>query len=116
MNFIKTILNKAKDATVQLAAKFIINKYKLDKLGTMTSLNIDSDKRQIFIALDLHGEQTPIELTIHYQVVSPTCLEIREVQSSRTWIATLVNEMIPSEKKRVEVPTALITALSKMIH
>lgn len=116
MSLFKFIANKGKDVALQLVAAWIVNKYHLNKLGQMTALRLDSDKQEIFIALDLHGEQTPIELTIQYRVLSPTQIEIADVQSSRAWIATLANEMVPAEKKRITVPEAVTTALSKLIR
>jgi hypothetical protein len=120
--FLKHFVNKTKDAILQVTARkfilpWIINKYHLKQLGNMTTLRLDCEKQEILIALDLHGEQDPIELTIRYQVLSPTCIEIKDVRSSRNWIATLVNEVLPAEQKRIEqVPTAVTTLLSKVIH
>ena len=114
--FLKHIANKAKDVALQLVAAWIVNRYHLKKLGQMTKLQLDSDKGEIFIALDLHGEQTPIELTIHYRVLSPTEIEIANVHSSREWIATLANDMIPANQKRITVPETVTKALSKFIH
>lgn len=113
--FLKHIANKAKDVALQFVAAWIVNKYHLKKLGQMTKLQLDSDKQEIFITLDLHGEQSPVELTIHYRLLSSTMIEITDVRSSREWIATLVNEMVPAEQKKITVPSAVTTALSKMV-
>ena len=82
----------------------------------MTKLQLDSEKQEIYLALDLHGEQSPIELTIHYRLLSSTQIEIANVWSSRDWMATFVNEMVPAKNKQITVPTAVTAALSKIIR
>ena len=81
----------------------------------MTTLNIDSEKNEVSMTLQLHGEQTPIEMTIRYKVRSATSLEVIGIHSSRAWIATLVNDLIPAPQKTFEVPPYVTTALSKII-
>lgn len=83
MSIFKTIANKGKDIALQSVASWIANKYHLNQLGRMTALRLDSEKQEIYIALDLHGEQTPIELTIHYRILDSTLIEIIDVGSSR---------------------------------
>ena len=82
----------------------------------MTILRLDTEKQEISLELALHGEQRPIQVTIHYKVRSPNHIEITSVRSSRDWIATLVNEVLSVEQRQLEVPPAVITALSKLIR
>ena len=82
----------------------------------MTKLQLDSEKQEIYLALDLHGEQSPIELTIQYRLLSSTQVEIGDVWSSREWIATLVNEMVPAKDRQIPVPAWVTAALSKIIR
>ena len=112
---LKAVLNSAKDSLAQSVAPFFIHKFGLKRLGTMSTFRIDSAKKEIFIELDLHGEATPIELTIGYELPGSSILEIKHVSSSREWIATLVNDMIPPERKQIKVPGAVASALSKLI-
>jgi len=114
----KSIINALKDAALAPVARWIINKYNhnLRKLGEMTKLSLDCQKQQISMALDLRGEQTPIELTLHYRVESPSVIEITEVHSSREWITTLANEMISAKSKQIEVPAFVTAVLSKIIQ
>ena len=120
----KTIANKAKDAAVQLFTARVINNFNLEKFGLdvdlkkfgrMTKLKINSAKQEIYVAFDLHGEQSPIELTIQYRVLTPTQIEIVSLASSREWIATFVNEVLPAKRKQITVPAAVTAALSKML-
>jgi hypothetical protein len=106
--------NKVKDAALQQLAKWFANHYHLKPLGRITELRLDSVAQEICMTLDLHGEQSAVELSVHYRVISPTVLEIAEVKSSRQWIAELINHVIPAEQKRLEVPQALTQVLSKM--
>ena len=120
----KHIANKVKDAAVQLFASQLINDFNLEKfglgvdlkkLGRMTKLKINSEKQEVYLTFDLHGEQSPIELTVQYRVLTPTQIEIVSVSSSRDWIATLVNEVLPTNRKQITVPAAVTTALSKIL-
>jgi hypothetical protein len=120
----KNIANRVKDAAVQLLATQLINncnleKFGLDidlkKLGRMTKLKINSEKQEVYLTFDLHGEQSPIELTVQYRVLTSTQIEIVSVSSSRDWIATFVNEVLPAKRKQITVPAAVTTALSKIL-
>jgi metal-responsive CopG/Arc/MetJ family transcriptional regulator len=114
----KSIINALKDAALAPVARWIINKYNhnLRKLGEMTILRLDCQKQQLSMAFDLRGEQTPIELTLHYHVQSPSVIEITEVHSSREWITTLANDIISAKSKQIEVPAFVTAALSKIIQ
>lgn len=112
----KNIANSGKDSTTQLAARMFIN-YKLNKLniGSMTKIEIQTDKQEVFVVLDLKGEQTPIELTIHYHVLNATQIEIKEVRSSREWIDTVVNQFLADKLKAITPHATVMLALTKLI-
>lgn len=101
-----------KDAALEHVAKWFANRYHLKRLGRITDLKLDSRAQEIFLVLDLHGEQAPIELTLHYRVHSPTELEIAEVQCSRPWITEFINGMVPAEQKRLSVPSTVTRILA----
>ncbi len=108
------LANKVKDVALQQVAKWLANRYHLKQLGRIIDLKVDSVSEEVFVVLDLHGERSPIELTMHYRVISPTLLEIAEVKASRQWIAEFINHMIPAEQKCVEVSPMVTRALSKI--
>ena len=107
--------NKVKDAALEQLAKWFANRYHLKRLGRITDLKVDSVAEEIWMALDLFGESAPIELTMHYRVVTPTLLEISEVKASRQWIAEFINHVIPPEQKCVKVPPLVTRAMSKLM-
>lgn len=109
-----TFANKVKDAALQQLAKWFANRYHLKRLGSITELRFDSAAQEIFVVLALHGEQAPIELTVHYRVLSPTLLEITDVSASRPWITEFVNHVIPEEQKRLAITPAVAKILSKI--
>jgi hypothetical protein len=106
--------NKVKDAALQQVAKWFANRYHLKKLGHITDLRVNSMAGELFVAVDLLGEQAPVELTVRYRVISPTLLEIEDVQASRPWITELINHVVPAEQKRLEVPPVVTRALSML--
>lgn len=101
-----------KDAALEHVAKWLANRYHLKRLGRITDLKLDSSAQKIFLVMDLHGEQEPIELTLHYRVHSPTVLEIAEVQCSRPWITEFVNGVVPAEQKRLTVSPTVARILA----
>jgi len=114
----KEVLHAARDSALGASSAWIANTFKLHRIGKMTSFRIDSDKQQIFATLDLHGEVTPVDLAIDYRIVEEpggTMLEVVRLEASREWITTLVNEMIPADKKRIPVPALLKIALSRVV-
>jgi hypothetical protein len=107
--------NRMKDAALQGLAKWFANRYHLKRFGRIADLKLDSVAEEIFVILDLHGEVSPIELTVRYRVVSPTLLEIGDVKASRQWIEELINQVMTPEQKSVTVSSAVTRALSKVM-
>lgn len=110
----KTFANKAKDLALQQVAGWVANRLHLNKLGKVTTLRLDSEKAEIFLTLELEGESTPVDLTVHYRIAEPTLLEVTEVQTSRVWMTTFVNELVPPEQKQFAVPKMVTKALTKL--
>ncbi len=109
------VLNKAKDKALQSFMRWFLNEYHLDRLGEITSLTLDSGAKTISLELNLHGEPGPIRAILHYALTRPRTIEIKYVDCSRAWIATLFNEFVPQDQKRREVPRAVVAALSNLI-
>ena len=93
-----------------LVAAFL-HQHNLDKLGSVTSLDLDNSRGKLNVTLQLDGENTPIELEFRYAKVGEDQIEITEMKSSRAWIATLANEFVPPEKKRFPVPAVVFRLL-----
>lgn len=110
----KVFANRVKDAALQRLAKWFANHYHLKHLGRITALKFDSVAEEIQMRLDLHGEQSPVDLTVHYHVISPNLLEIAKVEASRQWIEALINDVVPAEHKRLELPPLITRGLSKL--
>lgn len=109
----KTFANKAKDLALQAVAAWVANRFHLNKLGQVKDLQLDSEKAQIFLTLELEGEDKPIDLTVHYRLLGKTEVEITEVLASRPWMTTFANELVPPEQKRFTVAPVVVKALSK---
>jgi hypothetical protein len=78
------------------AARKALNSSYLQPYGSLTQLDIDSNKKTLFLALELKGESQPIEIRVnHYELVernSDTFIELGEVETSREWVNTLLRE------------------------
>ncbi len=119
MSFLDSLLNTAKDAIIDavassdtaknaalkmMAPKFFAD-YGLAKLGTLEKVEITTEKKEILVVLNLHGEAAPVEVTVHYRVLKPGEVEIVNVRSSKAWVAILVNEVVSPALNKIEVPT-----------
>lgn len=110
----------AKDAAKDIAvkaftptlSKILIERYHLDKIGKLSGLEINRKQLEIKFSLELRGEQTPIDVAVQFRTLPSNEIEISNVTASREWIAILINEMLPAEKKRFEVPAEAISFLS----
>jgi len=110
----------AKDAAKDIAvkaftptlSKILIERYHLDKIGKLSGLEINRKQLEIKFSLELRGEQTPIDVAVQFRALPSNEIEISNVTASREWIAILINEMLPAEKKRFEVPAEAISFLS----
>ncbi len=112
MSAFKNFANKAKDLALQGVATWLANRFHLNKLGKVKNLQLDSGKAQVFMTLLLEGEDKPVDLTVHYRIVSPTEIEVIQVHASRPWMSTFANELVPKEQKRFTVAPMVVKALS----
>ena len=114
-NMFNKIKSAVKDVTSNLAFQgafnVAYNLYQLNKLGRYSNLSLSSKNKELSVTLDLDGEVTPIDLHVRYRVVDETTIDILEVRSSRKWIETLFNEVIPAEKKLLKIPNAAMKFL-----
>jgi len=108
---LKDILNQGKDLLIGSAVIPFVNGI-LKPIGKMSSLKIDSSAKLLHMTLELDGEASPVQLAVQYSIISPTLLTVRVASSSRPWISTLVNEMIPEQSRQIPVPEMVTKALS----
>jgi hypothetical protein len=106
----------AKDFAVQAFApklsKMLIERYQLDKIGKLSGVKINRKQLEIEFSLDLRGEENPIDVKVQFRTLPPNEIEISNVTASREWIAILINELLPVEKKRFEVSAEVVSLLS----
>jgi hypothetical protein len=120
MAFLQGLAEKAADAAKDIAvqafaptlAQKLIDRYQLNKIGSLSDLQIHRKKLEIQFSLNLRGEQNPIDVTVHFRALPSSEIEITKVTASREWITILINEFLPAEKKRFEVPQEAISFLS----
>lgn len=113
MSSFKIFANKAKDLALQGVATWVASRFHLNKLGKVKDMQLDSEKSQIFLILELEGEDKPIDLTVRYRLLSKTEIEIAEVHASRPWMTTFANDLVPAGQKRFTVSPMVVKALSK---
>jgi len=106
------ILSHAKDKVAQIGIRFWF-RFKLKRLGNMTSLQIDSNNKTIRIELELKGESAPITVNIGRYELSEqggkTYLRLDGIQTSREWINILLDQYL--KRRSFEVPEVVKLAL-----
>jgi hypothetical protein len=94
---VRNLLRSTKDATVAFAARVFLNT-KLQGIGTMTQLSIDTKKRQIHVRLDLAGEAEPIEIEVtKFEVTQrggQSSITILEASTSRKWLTEVLRQFV----------------------
>lgn len=84
--------------------QFLIKRYGIAKIGKVSGLDVRIEQREFAFALELNGEIEAIHITLGYSKLPENKIELICVSASREWIKTVINEIIPAEKRRVEVP------------
>lgn len=107
----KVFANKAKDAALQRLAAWVANRFHLHRLGKVTTLRLDSVAQEVFVIVELHGEASPVEMTVRYRILSPTQIEVTDLQASREWMTAFANDVLPPERKRFDVSSMVTKAL-----
>ena len=105
-------LSAVKDRAIEASAKALINQ-KIEGIGRVTELQIDSKQKTIFAHMVLKGETPPISINIGaYELVQEnevTCISFRGFTSSRERISALLNRYLAGHK--LQVPNAVGMAL-----
>lgn len=111
----RAFFRRSKDVTVGFAARVAINT-KLEGIGEMTELSIDTKKRRVSIRLELAGESTPIQIEILKYTLKhkngAARLTIEDASASREWLDVALREFIVGQT--VTVP-AKARALLKLL-
>ena len=102
-----------KDALIQVVGRWLCDTY-LKGIGKSSDLEVDLKKQEIFVKLLLDGEHEAINITASYAFVDDGCIEITQVNTSRAWITTVINERIPSEKKQIVFPASIGSVLRRV--
>jgi hypothetical protein len=99
-------------AFVPTLSKMLIERYQLNKIGELSGVKINREQLEIEFSLDLRGEENPIKVKVQFRTLPPNEIEISKVTASREWIAILINDLLPAEKKRFEVSAEVVSLLS----
>ena len=103
---------RVKDLLAGCAAKAAIQ-HRLNSIGTMLKLEIDSIKKTIRTEIHLKGEAEPVTINVgRYELIEEsgrTFLELEGIDVSREWMQLLIDQL--AKGRRVEVPNLLKAAL-----
>lgn len=102
----------AVQALVPKLSEMLVERYQLDKIGKLSGVKVNRKEREIEFSLELRGEEKPIDVKVKFRTLPPNEIEISEVTASREWIAILINNLLPAEKKRFEVSAEVVSVLS----
>lgn len=110
-----SLFSPVKDYATEVAVKLWFNQTK-KSLGQMTHIKIDSQAKRIDVELALKGETTPIQIQVKsYDLTSEggeTFIQIGEIETSREWINSLINDYLKPDQRRFKVPGAVKAILS----
>jgi hypothetical protein len=111
---VRDFFRKSKDVTSAVAARVTVNR-KLQGIGQMTELSLDTKRKRILLRLELVGEAEPIQIDIiRYNLETKagvTQLTVEEATASRPWVAAALQEFIVGERLFVPKKAAAILKL-----
>ena len=109
------LLTSLKEKALEVSASAYIN-HKIRNFGSVSLLEIDSQRTRLLIEVNLVGEAAPVKVEVgSYELIREsenTFVVLRQFQSSKKWLATALNEYLAGQK--LKVPNALGSALSAM--
>jgi hypothetical protein len=95
-------------------ARVAINK-RLNSIGKMTELSIDTKNKRIWIRLDLAGENEPIEVEIlryHLKTQGETAhITVEQASASREWLTVALREFVVGQEVTIPPKAAALLKL-----
>lgn len=111
---VRGFLHRSKDATLAFTARIAINR-RLNSIGEMTELSIDTKHKRIWVRLELIGEKEPIEIEIlRYNLKTEgetTRITIEEATASREWLTAALREFIVGQDIAIPPKAAALLKL-----
>jgi hypothetical protein len=111
MNFLRA----SKDAAIAVGIRTFFNS-KYSRIGQMTDVSVDTEKRELRVRLTMRGEDAPIEIHVtNYNIEQRgerATVTIGEAIASREWITELLRESVVG---RTFVLPERATAMVKML-
>jgi hypothetical protein len=94
---VRRLLRGSKDAALGFSARAFVNS-RLRRIGEMTELSIDTQKRAVRMRIQLLGEAEPIEIHIkEYRITrigeTPT-LTVLKASASRQWLTEVLRQFV----------------------
>jgi hypothetical protein len=106
-----------KDWLLSHFGHWLINRH-LKPYGNMTSFQIDTENKKIFLSADLRGEASCIEITASYatsEIGGQTHLSVTRVESSREWLTDLANSYLAANPFAAPVPPGVLSAAVRIL-
>lgn len=100
------MFNAAKDTMTSRAAQHYVNS-KIGRYGEVKKLKINSREKKVEISCLLHGENSPIDVTIEsYRMEAEGTkkfFKATDISCSRPWLQNLLNDF--AQDRRVALPS-----------
>ena len=111
---VRGFLHRSKDATLAFTARIAINR-RLNSIGEMTELSIDTKNKRICLRLELIGEKEPVEVEIlRYNLKTEgdtTFIIIEEATASREWLTAALREFVVGQNITIPPKAAALLKL-----
>jgi hypothetical protein len=91
------LLRGSKDAALALGVRSYVNA-KFSRIGQMTALSVDTQKRTVHLRLELAGEDEPIDIHVKKYSLerrsAGASLTIADAVASREWLTEVLREFV----------------------
>lgn len=105
-----TFIKPTRDAAYAKLAEVLAQQLGFDRYGTVQVRALDTNAKEISIALILKGEDTPITSLIRYRLDhadGKSILFLEGITASREWMNLLIEDFIAKEKRSVVLPSGV---------
>ena len=101
------------------AARQTLNSTFLKPYGSLTALEIDSQKKSLFLTLELNGESQPVEIRVpHYELIErdgKTYLDLGEIITSRDWLNALLRDHLNEKVIKPQLQKNPLPSMARML-
>jgi len=97
-----------KDKIISTFAPIFANQFFLNKIGTVSNFDLDSENKIVAFTILLKGEEKPVDIKANFKIENrdnENYFVVENVKASREWIVEAA-KILPKENKEIKLPAS----------